>query len=85
MAKEKEKIGGFRWIGDALEDSSSRGWSLPITKKCYDPEHRPPGHVVLPPGIYEYTCPGCGETRRVVVRLADVSKSSGAPERGSDA
>ena len=27
---------------------------------CLDPEHDPPGNIVLPPGMYEYVCPGCG-------------------------
>ena len=27
---------------------------------CTHPEHRPPMHMVLPPGVYEYVCPGCG-------------------------
>jgi hypothetical protein len=27
---------------------------------CLSPEHNPPTMIVLPPGIYEYTCPSCG-------------------------
>ncbi len=27
---------------------------------CTDPEHKPPMHIVLEPGVYEHTCPGCG-------------------------
>jgi hypothetical protein len=29
---------------------------------CLDPEHKPPSHIVLDPGTYEYSCPSCGET-----------------------
>ena len=25
------------------------------------PKHDPPMNIVLQPGTYEYTCPGCGE------------------------
>lgn len=35
-----------------------------IKKACRHPEHNPPSHIVLETGIYEYTCPGCGETYR---------------------
>ena len=27
---------------------------------CVNPEHNPPGHMVFPNGVYEHTCPGCG-------------------------
>ena len=30
-------------------------------KPCTNPGHSPPSHIVLPPGGYEHTCPGCGE------------------------
>lgn len=36
-------------------------------KPCLHPEHNPPGHIVLPGGIYEHTCPGCGQTRQIIV------------------
>lgn len=29
---------------------------------CFHPEHNPSMHIVLEPGTYEYTCPGCGRT-----------------------
>jgi hypothetical protein len=29
---------------------------------CHHPEHNPPGHIVLQPGTYVHTCPGCGQT-----------------------
>ena len=34
---------------------------------CPHPEHNPPMHIVLSPGTYEYTCPGCGQTTTFVV------------------
>lgn len=34
---------------------------------CRHPEHNPPMHIVLSPGIYEYTCPGCGKTITFIV------------------
>jgi len=30
-------------------------------KPCLHPEHNPPTHIVLKPGTYRYTCPGCGK------------------------
>ena len=41
-------------------------WCAP--KICRHPEHKPPRHIVLPPGPHSYTCPGCGQTTTVVVR-----------------
>ena len=32
---------------------------LPEKKICRHPEHDPPGHIVLEPGIYTYQCPAC--------------------------
>lgn len=29
-------------------------------RPCLHPEHNPPSMIVLEPGIYEHTCPGCG-------------------------
>jgi hypothetical protein len=40
---------------------------LPIAKPCRDPDHHPAAHVVRPPGIYEHTCPSCGQTFTFVV------------------
>ncbi len=36
---------------------------------CKHPEHNPPGHIVLPPGVYEHTCPACGI--RIVFTVTD--------------
>lgn len=48
---EKKKKGGIRKIAD-----------LPEPEICRHPEHKPPMYIVLKPGMYEYTCPGCGKT-----------------------
>jgi len=48
-----QKKGGFTKI------------ETPIIKKCLHPEHSPPTMIYLPPGIYEYTCPECGESTRL--------------------
>lgn len=31
--------------------------------ECKSPEHNPPMHIKLEPGIYEHTCPVCGAKR----------------------
>lgn len=30
-------------------------------KMCRSPEHKPPSMMVYPPGLWEWTCPACGE------------------------
>jgi len=40
---------------------------LPAEKTCRHPEHEPPRHIVLSPGVYEYVCPGCGQRRELFV------------------
>jgi hypothetical protein len=39
-----------------------------LSKPCLNPEHNPPMHIVLEPGVYEHTCPGCGKTQIFTVR-----------------
>lgn len=34
---------------------------------CLHSEHYPPSMIVLAPGIYEHTCPGCGFSSRFTV------------------
>ena len=48
------KRGGFRKIDNPKEK-----------KPCSSPSHNPPNMIVLPAGIYEYTCPTCGEVQIV--------------------
>lgn len=31
-----------------------------FSRPCMDREHNPPAHIVLTPGVYEHTCPACG-------------------------
>lgn len=31
-----------------------------LPRVCMHPEHNPPNMIVLQPGVYEHTCPGCG-------------------------
>lgn len=33
-----------------------------IPTPCLHPEHNPPSMIVLSPGVYEHTCPGCGHS-----------------------
>lgn len=35
---------------------------------CLDRGHNPPAHLVLKPGRYRYTCPGCGKETVFTVR-----------------
>lgn len=35
---------------------------------CNDPEHNPPSMQVFPDGVYEHTCPGCGNQQHFTVR-----------------
>jgi len=44
---------------------------LPDHETCRHPEHDPPMHIVLRPGIYEYTCPACG--RSITFRVQPAS------------
>lgn len=39
----------------------------PPPRPCLHPEHNFPSMIVLDPGTYEYTCPGCGASRIVRV------------------
>ena len=41
---------------------------IPANERCQHPEHRPPSMMVWPDGVYEHTCPGCGQVSRFVVR-----------------
>ena len=33
----------------------------PKPKICLSPEHNPPGHIVLEPGMHTWVCPECGK------------------------
>lgn len=45
----------------------SRPWVLERKPPCHHPEHDPPKHIVLEPGIYEHECPGCGQKQIIRV------------------
>lgn len=34
---------------------------------CLHPEHKPPTHISLTPGIYEHECPACHKTQTFTV------------------
>ena len=36
-------------------------------RPCHDPDHGIPNHAVFNPGIYEHTCPSCGEKKQFIV------------------
>lgn len=40
---------------------------LPASAACRSPEHNPPSMIVLSPGLYEHTCPACGQATRFAV------------------
>jgi hypothetical protein len=48
---------------------------------CYHPEHNPPGMIVLEPGTYEHTCPGCGA--KMVFTVPRVTCDSGVVWTGT--
>jgi hypothetical protein len=39
-----------------------------VKRPCVHPEHKPAGHVVLRPGVYQHTCPACGTVTTFTVR-----------------
>jgi hypothetical protein len=51
-----EAVVTVRRIGDLPEP----GRYVLARPTCHHAEHNPPTHMVLRPGIYEHTCPGCG-------------------------
>lgn len=44
------------------------GWRLEPEQPCTHAEHNPPTMIVLEPGLYEHTCPGCGKEQRFRVQ-----------------
>lgn len=40
----------------------------PSHSSCNHPEHNPPSMIVLPPGLYEHTCPRCGQKQTFTVK-----------------
>lgn len=48
----------------------------PSLHRCRHPEHNPPSMIVLAPGVYEHTCPGCKQVQTVVVSPPPMAMSS---------
>lgn len=69
-----------RKIGDLPRPSD--GWFAKPEEPCFHPEHDPPKHVCLPPGIYEHECPGCGRKKVFTVQGYRWSATP-VPRRGS--
>lgn len=38
-----------------------------VKRPCLHPEHNPPSMIVLAPGVYSHTCPGCGHVSNFTV------------------
>ena len=39
-----------------------------VPRPCFHPEHNPPAHIVLEPGVWRHTCPCCGKKTEFVVQ-----------------
>lgn len=48
-----------------------------VPQPCRHPEHEPPSMIVLPPGIYMHTCPGCGREMTFTVYGTNMVLESG--------
>lgn len=63
---EEEKNGGKTMKKTNIYDDLRNEYKNNLKKVkdnypvCFHPAHHPPMHIVLEPGEYEYTCPGCG-------------------------
>lgn len=52
---------------------------LPTVRRCRHPSHNPPGMRVFEPGVYEHTCPHCGQKQVFVVPERPTWCASSAP------
>lgn len=64
-----------------IEEEPTKSW-FP-KQACRDPEHDPPTHIVLEPGLYEHECPSCQRTvrfriQRVICSVAHRALSASA-------
>jgi hypothetical protein len=50
-----------------------------IPVPCRHPEHQPPSHMVLGPGVYEHECPSCGKKSTFVVAGVTIRGDMRAP------
>lgn len=46
---------------------------------CRHPEHNPPTHVVLEPGLYQWKCPECSHAVQFRVTQPTLSGIAGGP------
>ena len=60
---ENENRNRLRPIGTG----GTRKIADPPPRPCQHPEHNPPSMMVFEPGMYEHTCPQCGNTQRFTV------------------
>jgi hypothetical protein len=70
LAIHRENGYSDKWQSQDVEESNTGGGLRKIgdlPKICRHPEHHPPSMIVLPDGVYEYTCPGCGARQRFIV------------------
>ena len=66
------KIANYDWTHlDQNPNEYTKGGTRKIAdappRPCQNPEHNPPGMMVFSPGIYEHTCPGCGNKQVFIV------------------
>jgi hypothetical protein len=54
---------------EKIKDSQTLEGKSYTHKRCSHPEHKPPMHIVLEPGTYKHTCPGCGKVTTFEVPL----------------
>ncbi len=48
---------------------------------CRHREHNPPNMIVLPPGVYEYECPGCGRKMTFTIPERPMCLANDVPAR----
>lgn len=66
-----KKIANYDWshLNNEMEEYNKgfRGGTRKIAdvppRPCQYPEHNPPSLYVFDPGVYEHTCPQCGEKK----------------------
>lgn len=54
------------------QGSGQTKWSQP----CMNPGHNFPNMIVLPDGVYEHTCPSCGQKQTVTIMSPTYSARS---------
>lgn len=54
--------------------------SFSTEPRCLHPEHNPPTMILMEPGVYEYTCPGCEHSQEYVVPPRPSMVDAGFPK-----